>query len=94
MSSWEYRVLRETTEIHKHNEDKPTIFYTYKIIEVYYDDNNNINGWIDLPGAIADYEDLECLRGVVLKLLPRAFNKPTLVVGIDDELIELIENKS
>jgi hypothetical protein len=87
MSTWEYRVLRKTVK--SVNEEK--IYHIYQIIEVYYNNKNEIDGWIDLLGdATSNYDSYDDLKSTIINLLPKAFNKPVLVSDENDNLSELI----
>lgn len=82
---WNYRVLRESDL-----EDPKT--FSYRIIEAYYYADGSIYGWCDSGKSILDWPDLEDLVGTVKKLLPLAFDKPTLVrVEGTDTLAEIKE---
>ena len=80
---WNYRVLKEEVEYNNEKLDR------FRIIEVYYDENGKINGWVDCSDTILDlkgenaYEDLKGSAEYVLG----AFKKPILVKGENDKLL-------
>lgn len=76
LNYWNYRVFREPI-------DGVGI---YQIIEVYYD-KNGIVAWSNNTANILVWSDLEDLKQTV-EVLPGAFQKPVLIRGKDDELIE------
>ena len=78
---WNYRVMHRT--------DKPSDYYS--IIEVYYDEDGKIDGWVDCAGSALIWSELEDLKGTVSMLL-EAFNKPVLCWdGMNDKLTQEIE---
>lgn len=75
---WNYRILKET----KNNQNE------YRIIEVYYDEKNNIETWCDCTDSILKtdgYEDLKDTANHVLN----AFDKPVLLLGENDKLMDV-----
>ena len=51
--SWNYRVFKRIHN-HKYLAEPETL---YEIRETYYDENGQVNGWAEMPDAIADSLD-------------------------------------
>lgn len=71
-SHWNYRVRAYTAYTGVPGMDPEECF---DIVEVYYDADNNIHGWGNDPGVVA--ESVESLRGELEKRL-EALDKPIL----------------
>lgn len=73
---WNYRVVKEklfVSPVHDYEDN-------YRIVEVFYDENGNIDSWADSTDTILSwgtYEDLKSAAELVLK----AFEKPVLTVN-------------
>lgn len=65
--SWNYRVLRSV-------EGKKVQYYSYRIIEVYYDDDGKPNGWCETDASADTLKDLRA----TLNLMRRALKAPML----------------
>lgn len=72
MSSWNFRVVA------RENMGEPE----FTIVETYYDDEGNVDGWTDDP-AWPTGLTLEDLRGE-LRLMLEATEKPLLKTGQED----------
>lgn len=87
---WNYRVLKE--EVDYKNEK----LNRFRIVEVFYDEDEKITGWVDCADTILDWTGEEDsyanLKGNAEYVL-HAFNKPILVKGEDKKLLYEIENK-
>lgn len=81
--SWNYRIIRELDDSTSSKKEKT---YFYKIAEVYYDDEGNIDGWCSSEGAL-EWCELESLIETI-KLLQGVIDKPVLEVN-GDTLIEV-----
>lgn len=90
---WNYRLARiaetyDPPEGHKHpNYERGTMFYTYKVVEVHYDDEGLPRGWVDgihhpvKPEGEDDLEDaLESVRWTWEKI-SLAHDKPVLAIS-------------
>jgi hypothetical protein len=80
MSHWNYRVIRE---YHKESDSN-----TYQIYEVYYDDENKIEGWTQSPVGPTG-ESLAELRNDIQYFI-KAFQKPVLTAVMKDGKEELV----
>ncbi|MED4532929.1 hypothetical protein [Metabacillus fastidiosus] len=85
---WNYRVLKEEVVY------KEEVLERFRIIEVYYNDDGIINGWVDCTDSILNitgeigghaYEDLKGTAEHVIK----AFKLPVLIKGENEKLLEL-----
>ena len=90
---WNYRVLKEEVEV---NENK---IESYRVIEVYYDDDNSIEGWADCTHDILQCNKLmrmnqayEDLKGSAEHVLD-AFKLPVLTKDENDKLSEVGRKK-
>lgn len=83
MSHWNYRVIR------KYHEESDSS--TYQIHEVYYDDENMIEGWTQSPVEPMG-ESLAELRNDIQYFI-KAFQKPVLTEIIKNEKEVLIVNE-
>ncbi len=86
MSHWNYRVIR------KYHEESDSS--TYHIHEVYYDDENIIEGWTQSPVEPIG-ESLVELRNDI-QYFSKAFQKPALIESINDgkEVLDFDEEVS
>jgi hypothetical protein len=94
LNMWNYRVLKEEIPY----KDKKS--ESFRIIEVYYDDNGSINGWVDCTDTILHvvsnpYDDephaYEDLKGGAEHVLD-AFKLPCVMKNKDGQLVE-VEDK-
>lgn len=74
MTTWDYRVVAKT-------KDNPVVgpVEEYEILEVYYNDNDIIDGW----AKVEPYGESEEGLRRDLELMIRAFDRPVLVMGED-----------
>jgi len=76
--SWNYRVA---TKIFSYKElkgfEKTDDSRLFSVIEVYYDEDGKINGYVDKRNPVSDLEDMGDLYGAY-KLVGGAFEKPVL----------------
>lgn len=63
--SWNYRVIKDNNN--------------YRVVEVFYDENGNIEGWSDCTDTILSWANYDDLKGTAEMVL-YAFDKPVLVV--------------
>jgi hypothetical protein len=75
--SWNYRVLKEPIDG----------IVTFRIIEVYYDEDGRVEAWSNNTANILVWADYNDLKGTV-EYLSGAFQKPVLIVTKKGELIE------
>lgn len=86
---WNYRVVKEEID------NLGGKFEKYRIIQVYYDNNGLITGWVDCSDSILTVTDnidgqaYENLKGNVQRVV-LAFDKPYLILK-GDELIDSID---
>lgn len=66
--SWEYRVIKTETE----HED------IFRIFEVYYDDDDNIEAWTENPVSAMGTDDVENLRKDLKNMQKACELKPIL----------------
>lgn len=85
MSTWNYRVIRYDYPVKVPGTDSQETASTYRIFEVYYDKNGNIEGRSE--GAIAPYGETLGELKADLEYLTEALYKPVLV-EIDGTLVE------
>lgn len=78
---WNYRVVKETKYMNNKYD-----FDHYQVLEVYYDDDGNIQGWSENAYGILSWDNYDDLKGTAEQVL-EAFKKPVLVVT-GDTLIE------
>lgn len=76
---WNYRVI--------YDEKDGTGFF--QIVEVYYDEDGNIGGWVE-DDYIFGWKSYEDLRGAV-KMIFQAFSKPLLKVE-NNKLVQMKQN--
>jgi hypothetical protein len=81
--SWNYRVVKEKKFINK----KVGYLDNYRVVEVFYNDKNEINGWADSSATILSWDNYDDLKGTSEYVL-KAFEKPVLTVK-GDELEEI-----
>lgn len=64
---WNYRVIQDEKG-------------QYRVVEVFYDDHGNIDGWADSTDTILSWGSYHDLKGTAEAVL-YAFDKPVLVIG-------------
>jgi len=70
---WNYRVIQDEKE-------------QYRIVEVFYDDQGNLDGWVDSTDTILSWGNYHDLKGTAESVL-HAFTKPVLTIeGENNEL--------
>ncbi len=76
--TWNYRILMAKTDKSSFNQELKDLVEDdyYRIIEVYYNDDGEIEGWGYSEDPLVS-ETIEDLKDI-LKLLPEAFKKPVL----------------
>jgi len=62
----------------------------FKIIEVYYDQDGNIESWCDCADSILIWDTLDNLKGTI-PMLMKAIEKPLLKEVSFEKIIEEIE---
>lgn len=62
---WNYRVIKDGNN--------------YRVVEVFYDDNGEIEGWVDSTDMILSWDNYDDLKGTAEKVL-YAFDKPVLII--------------
>lgn len=75
---WNYRVLRTAVELSEHE-------YGYEIVEVYYDNNGDIEA---VSGPAAAYGESVADLSYAMGLMAKAIVKPVLEL-IDGEYVEV-----
>lgn len=83
--SWNYRVVKEFRK-----DIKPPHNVVYRVVEVIYDKDGNIDGWCDCTDSILRWDNPKDLRDTAISV-QKAFDKPILLVGEDNYNLTTID---
>ena len=75
--TWNYRVIKDGSN--------------YRVVEVFYDENGEIEGWVDSTDIILSWDNYDDLKGTAERVL-YAFDQPVLVVE-GEKLVKIVKLK-
>ena len=79
---WNFRVLRTDEKLGGKS------YPVYQIIQVYYDEDGNIEGWSDSSKDVLIWGTYEDLKGTY-EYVKHAFDKPVLMLNDEGDLVNL-----